>query len=184
MFDQIYFHKLEWNNFYKLLGENFFDHFPKTLIYDVFFAPKMTQFWPFSPKMTYFYQIDPINDIIYQIYVHKIVRYHFYKLLEQIFLTNFPKFWLLTSFLTQKWPNFVHFYQKWPILTKFTPLMTFSTKYMPINLTEIIFRNFLEKIFFDRLPKNFTFDVFFAPKMTQFWPFSPKMTYFDQIYPH
>ena len=27
------------------------------------------------------------------------------------------------------------------------------------------------------------YDVILVPKMTQIWPFSPKMTYFDQIYP-
>ena len=26
------------------------------------------------------------------------------------------------------------------------------------------------------------YDVILVPKMTQIWPFSPKMTYFDQIY--
>ena len=27
------------------------------------------------------------------------------------------------------------------------------------------------------------YDVILVPKMTQIWPFSPKMTYFDQIDP-
>ena len=30
-FDQIYVHKRDWNNLYKLLGKNFFDQFPQIL---------------------------------------------------------------------------------------------------------------------------------------------------------
>ena len=30
--------------------------------------------------------------------------------------------------------------------------------------------------------KILTYDVILAPKMTPFWQFSPKMTYFDKIY--
>ena len=52
---------------------------------------------------------------------------------------------------------------------------------MSINLNEIIFRN-LGKTFFDHFPQILTRDVILAPKMTQLLPFSPKMTYFDQIY--
>ena len=71
IFDQIYVHKPDWNNFYKLLGEKLFDQFPKILTYDVILAPKMTQFWTFSRKMTYFDLIDASKDIIDQIYVDK-----------------------------------------------------------------------------------------------------------------
>ena len=42
--------------------------------------------------------------------------------------------------------------------------------------------NFYELLkinFFDKFPKILTYDVILAPKMTQFRPFSPKMTYFD-----
>ena len=35
---------------------------------------------------------------------------------------------------------------------------------------------------FYRFPQILTYDVILASKMTLFWPFSPKMTYFDQIY--
>ena len=38
----------------------------------------------------------------------------------------------------------------------------------------------MNKIFSSH-PKILTYDVILAPKMTQFWPFSPKMSYFDQI---
>ena len=71
IFDKIYVHKPDWNNFYELLKIKFFDKFPKILTYGVILAPKMTQFGPFSPTMTYFDQIDPINGIFNQIYVHK-----------------------------------------------------------------------------------------------------------------
>ena len=54
---------------------------------------------------------------------------------------------------------------------------------MTINLTEIIFRNFLEIKYFDHFHQILTYDVILAPKMTQFGPFSPKMTYFDQSDP-
>ena len=68
IFDQIYVHKPDWNNFLKLLEMKFFDHIHQILTYYVILAPKMSQFGPFSPKMTYFDQIDPINDIFDQIY--------------------------------------------------------------------------------------------------------------------
>ena len=53
IFDQIYVHKPDWNNFYKILKKIFFHHFPQILTYDVILTPKMTKFWPFSPKMTW-----------------------------------------------------------------------------------------------------------------------------------
>ena len=37
--------------------------------------------------------------------------------------------------------------------------------------------------FFFIFHKMLTYDVILAPKMSQFWPFPPKMTYFDQIDP-
>ena len=77
IFDQISIHKLDRNNFYKLLGKKLFDHLPQILTYDVIFAPKMTQFLQFSPKMTYFAQIYAINEIFDHIYVHKPDRNNF-----------------------------------------------------------------------------------------------------------
>ena len=71
IFDQIYVHKPDSNNFYKLLEIKFFDQFHQIFTYDVILAPKMTQFGPFSPKMTYFHQNDPINDIFDKIFIHK-----------------------------------------------------------------------------------------------------------------
>ena len=44
------------------------------------------------------------------------------------------------------------------------------------------FEFFGEKIFWP-LSQNLTSDVIFAPKMSQFGPFPPKITYFDQIDP-
>ena len=97
-------------------------------------------------------------------------------------MAAFPKFWLMTSFLPPKWLNVNHFHQKWPILTKLTPLMTILNNFMSINLTEIIFINFYWKIFHHSL-QIFTNGAILAPKMSQFWTFSPKITYFDQIDP-
>ena len=56
IFDQSYVNKPDLHNVSKFLEENFVDHFPQILTYDVILAPKMS---PFSPKMTYFDQIDP-----------------------------------------------------------------------------------------------------------------------------
>ena len=39
----------------------------------------------------------------------------------------------------------------------------------------------MEKLF-EHCPQILTYHVILAPKMTQFCPFSPKMTYFGQIY--
>ena len=39
-FDQIYVHKPDRNNFYKLLEKQLFDHFPQILTYDVILDPK------------------------------------------------------------------------------------------------------------------------------------------------
>ena len=39
IFDQIYVHKLDWNNFYQLLEIKFFVHFRKILTYDVVLPP-------------------------------------------------------------------------------------------------------------------------------------------------
>ena len=42
----------------------------------------------------------------------------------------------------------------------------------------------LEQKCFDHFPQISTYDVILPPpKMTQYWPFSQKITYFDQIYP-
>ena len=41
IFDQIYVHKPDWNNFYKFLEKILSHHFPKILRYDVILAPKM-----------------------------------------------------------------------------------------------------------------------------------------------
>ena len=53
---------------------------------------------------------------------------------------------------------------------------------MPINLTEIIFRNLVKKLFV-KLSQNVDIWGHFGPKMTEFWTFSQKMTDFDQIDP-
>ena len=39
------------------------------------------------------------------------------------------------------------------------------------------------KIFFAHFSQILTCDVILTPKMSLFWPFSHKMTYFDQIDP-
>ena len=62
LFDQIYVHKPDWNNFYKPLETNFLTTFPKFLP-AVSFGTKMTQILPFSPTITYFDQTYPINDV-------------------------------------------------------------------------------------------------------------------------
>ena len=69
--------------------------------------------------------------------------------------------------------------------------MTYFCHFDPFNdfLSQIflcwppleIFSKFLVKIFFAHFPKILTYDVMLTPKMSLFWPFSPKMTYFDQI---
>ena len=45
------------------------------------------------------------------------------------------------------------------------------------------FSKFLVKIFFAHFPQILTYDVILTPKMSLFWPVSPKMTYFDKIDP-
>ena len=44
IFDHIYVHKTDSNNFYQFLEEKFFDPFPQILTCDVILAPKMAQF--------------------------------------------------------------------------------------------------------------------------------------------
>jgi len=75
----------------------------------------------------------------------------------------------------------------------FSPEMTYFDKIDPINdIFDQSYANkpdwkilskFLVKIFFDHFPKILTYDVILTQKMSLFWPFSPKMTYFDQIDP-
>ena len=43
------------------------------------------------------------------------------------------------------------------------------------------FYKLLGRKLFQHFPQISTYDVILAPKMTQFLPFSPKMTYFEQI---
>ena len=43
---------------------------------------------------------------------------------------------------------------------------------------------FLEKKIFDHIPQILTYDVILTPKISLFWPFSPKMTYIGQIDPN
>ena len=106
-FHQIYVHKSDGSNFYKLL--EIFGPFLQDFTYDVILAPKMTQFWPFSQKMTYFDPIDPINDIFDQIYVHKPYWNNFEKLLRKKIFIHFPEILkydvILTHKVTQFWPN-------------------------------------------------------------------------------
>ena len=74
IFDQTFIDKPDWNNFYKLLGKKFFDHFSQILAYEVILAPEICQNEPILTiftKMTYFEQIEHINDIFYPISVHK-----------------------------------------------------------------------------------------------------------------
>ena len=39
------------------------------------------------------------------------------------------------------------------------------------------------KKLFDHFPQILTYGVILAPKMSEFWTFSPKMTYFEKIGP-
>ena len=68
------------------------------------------------------------------------------------------------------------------ILAILTPLMTFLANPIHIDPPRKFFQIFSEKIFCP-LFQILTYDVIFTPKMRLFWPFSPKMTYFDQIDP-
>ena len=108
IFDQLYAHKPDWNNFSKFLEENFFGQFPKILTCDVILAPKMAQFWPFSPKISYFDQIDTIIEIFDHIYVHKPDWNNFSKFLEENFFGKFPKILtcdvILAPKMAQLWP--------------------------------------------------------------------------------
>ena len=45
------------------------------------------------------------------------------------------------------------------------------------------FYKLLVKKLFDQFSKILTYGVILAPKISEFWIFSPKMTYFDQIDP-
>ena len=42
------------------------------------------------------------------------------------------------------------------------------------------FSKHLENKFFDQFPQVLTYDVIFGAKMTQYWQFSLKMTYFSR----
>ena len=99
--------------------------------------------------------------------------------MEKDYLTNFPKFDIGRHFapkITQFWP--------------FLPKMTYFDQIAPINdifdqisVHKPDWKNsykLLGKKLFDYFPLILTYDVILAPKMTQFCPFSPKMTYTDQ----
>ena len=79
-----------------------------------------------------------------------------------------------------KLPNFDHFHQKWRILNKLSTFITFLTKFMPINQNKIFLETFRDKNF-HHFPQILNYEFILAPKMSNFWPFSPKMTYFDRI---
>ena len=129
----------------------FFPNFWRKMFLTTF--PKfwlMTSFWPqkwgiftnFHQKWPILAKLTPLMTFLVK-FIHGdppgIIFPNFWR---KIFLTTFPKFWLMTSFWPQKWAIFTNFHQKWPILTKLTPLMTFLTKFMSINLTYIMFSNF------------------------------------------
>ena len=159
--------------------------FPKFWHMTSFWPPKWPYFdhfwqkWPiltkFTPLMTFLTRFMSIN-------LTEIIFRNFW---EKIIWPISPNFDTWRHFGTQnmpKWPDFEHFHQKWPILTKLAPLITYLTKFLSINLTEIIFRNIYGKNYLTIFPKLSPYDVIFAPKISQYWPFSPKMAYFDQIY--
>ena len=101
---------------------------------------------------------------------------------ETFFWPISPNFVIWRHFGPQnrsKWPNFDHFHQKWHIFTKLTPLMSVLTKYMSINPTQISSRT----QFFEQFPQILTYYVIFAPKMTQFEPFSPKWYILTKLTP-
>ena len=92
----------------------------------------------------------------------------------------------MTSFWRPKYAKMTRF---WP----FSPKMTDFHQIGPINYMfdqiyvhkadwNIFLETFREKLFY-HFPQILTYDVILATKMTQFWPFSPKMSYFDQIDP-
>ena len=60
--------------------------------------------------------------------------------------------------------------------------MTLLTKFISINLTEIIFKNFLEKKYLTTFRKFLAFGAILAPN-DPILTISPKITYFDQIDP-
>ena len=71
IFDQIYVHKPDWNNFLDIFRENMVWILSQNFDIWGHFGPKNDPILPCSPKMTYFDQIDPINDIFDQVYIHK-----------------------------------------------------------------------------------------------------------------
>ena len=107
----------------------------------------------------------------------------FYKYLVKIFFDYFPQILTYDVILTPKMSLF----------RPFPPKMTYFDQIDPIN--DIfhqsygnkpdwkIFSKFLVTNFFDHFPQILTRDVIVTPKMSLFLPFSPKMTYFDQIDP-
>ena len=70
-------------------------------------------------------------------------------------------------------------------MTYFDQIDTINDTFAQIYLHKADWNNFsihLREKIFDRFPQILTYDVILAPKITQFGPFSPKMTYFDHIY--
>ena len=143
-----------------------------------FWSPKWRYFGHFHQKWPILTKLTPLMTFLTKFMSINLTEIIFRNFYGKIYLTTLPKSWHLTSFWRPKYTKitrFWHFHQKWPILTKLTPLMKFLTKYMSINLNEIILKTF-GKIFLNQFPQILIYDVIFAPKMTKFWPFSPKLT--------
>ena len=115
IFDQIYVHKLDWNNFYQLLEIKFFVHFRKILTYDVILHPKWPnlehfhQKWPiltrFSPLMAFWTKFMFIN--LTEINFSNIERKYFWP-----FSVYFNLWSHCGSNMTQFgafWPKMTHF---------------------------------------------------------------------------
>ena len=77
IFDQIYVHKPDWNNFYKNLGKNYLTNFRKFLYMTSFWPPKWPNCDHFHQKWPILTKLTPINYIFDQIYVHKPDWNHF-----------------------------------------------------------------------------------------------------------
>ena len=114
IFDQIFVHKPDWNNFEKLFGKKLFYHFPTFWHMTSFWPPKWLKFDQ-SPKITYFHvklpistKFNPLMTYLTTVMLINVTPIIYPDLYSKYFLTNIcqyrshPREALTYSFLTKK----------------------------------------------------------------------------------
>ena len=134
-----------------------------------------------------FGHLDPFNDFFRQIHPYRPPWNNFSNVLEKKFLTTFPKFWHMTSFLPPKTIEFGTFSSKMTYFYQIDPINDYFGQFYVHKPDWNNFYKLLEKKLFYHFPQIVKYDVILAPKICQNDPILTNFTNNDlfwQNWPH